>query len=62
MPQVQASSLTTNHSTYPESATKMYVLKRAHCTDGLQMGDIIPLSHIHAPVDLVPQYMHAADI
>ena len=40
----------------------MYVLKRAHCTDGLQMGDIIPLSHIHAPVDLVPQYMHAADI
>jgi len=40
----------------------MYVLKRAQRADGSRMGDIIPLSHIRAPVDLVPRYMRAADI
>ena len=40
----------------------MYILKRAHCADDLQMGDIIPLFHIRAPVDLIPQYMRAADV
>jgi hypothetical protein len=25
------------------------------------MGDIIPLSHIHTSVDLVPRFMEAAD-
>ncbi len=39
----------------------MYVLKRSSCTDGIWMGDIIPLSHIRTAVDLVLQFMGAAD-
>ena len=39
----------------------MYILKRSVCADGVRMGDIIPLSHIRSAVDLVPQFMGAAD-
>jgi hypothetical protein len=39
----------------------MYVLKRSTRADGTRMGDIIPLTHIRAPVDLVPQFMGEAD-
>jgi hypothetical protein len=39
----------------------MFVLKRSTRTDGLRMGDIIPLSHIRSAIDLVPRFMDAAD-
>lgn len=45
----------------PEPSTNMYVLKRSLRADGIRMGDIIPLSHIRAAVDLVPRFMETAD-
>ena len=64
VPQARTSSsgLTTSRGCCPDSASKMYVLKRGHRTDGSWMGDVIPLTHIRANVDLVPRYMHAADV
>jgi hypothetical protein len=39
----------------------MYVLKRSTRADGTWLGDIVPLSHIHVAVDLVPRFTEAAD-
>lgn len=51
----------TSRGNVPERSTKMYVLKRSRRADGMVMGDIIPLSHIRAAVDLVPRFMEAAN-
>ena len=51
----------TSRGSCRESSTNMYVLKRSCRADGTRMGDIIPLSHIRAAVDLVPRFMNAAD-
>lgn len=40
----------------PDPTTGMYVLKRAVRTDGTPMGDIIPLSQLCAPVDIIPRW------
>lgn len=39
----------------------MYVLKRALRMDGTRVGDIIPLTQIRMPVDLVPVFGASAD-
>ena len=39
----------------------MYVLKRSSHADGMVMSDIILLSHICAAVNLVLQFMEAAN-
>jgi hypothetical protein len=61
VPQTMPSGSTTSRGYVPEPSTKMYVLRRSSRTDGIRMGDIIPLSHIRAAVDLVPRFMGAAD-
>ena len=53
--------LHTGWGNFPEASTGMYVLKQSIWADGSQMGDIIPLSHIHTGVDLAPKFMHVAD-
>jgi hypothetical protein len=61
VPQATSSGSTTSRGNVPERSTKMYVLKRSNRADDIRMGDIIPLSHIRAAVDLVPRFMGAAD-
>lgn len=61
IPQAISSGSTTSRGYVPETSTKMYVLKRSSRVDGTRMGDIIPLSHIRAVVDLVPRFVGAAD-
>lgn len=61
IPQTTSTGSTTSRGYVPEPSTKMYILKRSSRADGIRMGDIIPLSHIRAAVDLVPQFMEAAD-
>jgi hypothetical protein len=60
VPQVRSSGSNTR-SHVPERSTNMYVLKRSTRADGAWLGDIVPLSHIRVAVDLVPQFMDAAD-
>jgi len=45
---------------YPEPSTGMYLLKRAHRTDGSIIGDVVPLAQLQALVDLVPRFGKAA--
>ena len=40
-------------------ATQMFVLRRSLRAYGSRMGDVIPLSQIRAPVDLVPRFFSA---
>lgn len=45
----------------PDPVTGLYVVKRAHRTDGSRIGDFIPLSHCRIPVQLVPRFGAKAD-
>lgn len=45
----------------PNSATGMYVLKRAVRADGSKPGGIIPVSRLRGPVELVPRFGEKAD-
>ncbi|KAG1842819.1 hypothetical protein C8R48DRAFT_619290 [Suillus tomentosus] len=44
-----------------EPTTQMYVLKRAKRSNGTCMGDVVPISQVRAPVNLVPRFGAAAD-
>ncbi|KAG2046224.1 hypothetical protein BDR06DRAFT_985663 [Suillus hirtellus] len=44
-----------------EPTTQMYVLKRAKRSNGTCMGDVIPISQVCTPVNLVPRFGAAAD-
>ena len=46
----------------PDPVTGLYLLRRALRVDGSRIGDIIPLPHCHAPVQLVPRFGAKADI
>jgi hypothetical protein len=39
----------------------MQVLRRSVPADGGRMGDVIPLSNLRAPADLIPRFRDAAD-
>jgi hypothetical protein len=41
---------------HSEPSTGMYLLKRAHQTDGSIIGDVVPLVQLRALVDLVPHF------
>lgn len=56
---------TTTPPTYaaiPDPITGLYIFKCALHTDGLCIGDIIPLLHCWMPVQLVPRFSTKADI
>ncbi|KAG1895576.1 uncharacterized protein F5891DRAFT_1194098 [Suillus fuscotomentosus] len=44
-----------------DPATRLYALKRAKRLNGNRMGDIIPVSQLRAPVQLVPRFGATAD-
>lgn len=46
----------------PNPVTGLYIFKRALRTDKSRIGDIIPLSHCHVPIQLVPRFGPKADV
>jgi hypothetical protein len=44
-----------------DANTQLHLLKRAKRSNGDRMGDIIPLSQLRAPVNLVPRFGVIAD-
>ena len=45
----------------PDPICGMYVLCRAYRSDGSPMGAIIPLYHLHQPLQLIPKFGEKAD-
>lgn len=43
-------------SNVPDPSTQLHILKRAKRSNGTHLGDVIPLSQIRAPVNLVPRF------
>jgi hypothetical protein len=54
VPQLSASS--PSRAATPDPATGLYILKCAVRSDNTHIGDIIPLSHCHLPVQLIPRF------
>ncbi|KAG0707629.1 hypothetical protein DFH29DRAFT_979895 [Suillus ampliporus] len=44
-----------------EPSTQLHVLKRAKHSNGTRVGDIVPVSQLRAPVNLVPRFGASAD-
>ncbi|KAG1824625.1 uncharacterized protein BJ212DRAFT_1295751 [Suillus subaureus] len=44
-----------------DPTTQLHILKRAKCSNGIQMGNVIPVSQLRAPVNLIPCFGTAAD-
>jgi hypothetical protein len=53
----QPGSITDQH----DRVTQMFVLKRSLRSDRSRLGDIVPLSQLRAPVDVVPRFSGPAD-
>lgn len=47
--------------TAPDTASGLYGLKRAVRTNGMRIGDIIPLAHIRSPAHVIPRFGRAAN-
>ena len=45
----------------PDLIWGMYILRRAYRSDGLPMGAVVPLYHLHRPIQLVPKFRGKAD-
>ena len=43
------------------AATSLHVLKRTVRNNGEQIGDVLPLAHIHSPVHLIPHFGKTAN-
>jgi hypothetical protein len=57
----QLTSVPPARANIPDPITGLYVFKRALRADKTRIGDIIPLSHCRAPVQLVPRFGDYAD-
>jgi hypothetical protein len=44
-----------------EPSTQLHVLKRAKRSNGTRVGDVIPVTQLRAPVNLVPRFGASAD-
>jgi hypothetical protein len=44
-----------------DATTQLHVLKRSKRSNGVRMGDVIPLSQLRAPINLVPCFGATAD-
>ncbi|KAG2134508.1 hypothetical protein DEU56DRAFT_913696 [Suillus clintonianus] len=44
-----------------ESATQLHLLKRAKRSNGTRIGDVIPVTQLRAPVNVVPRFGASAD-
>lgn len=58
-PAAQASS--TRKGLYPDPSTGMHVLKPSRRSDGMLMGDVVPLGQLRALLDLIPRFGAAAN-
>jgi len=45
----------------PDPVTRMYVVKRSSRSNGLRMGDVVPLSQTRIAAPLIPRYGPQAD-
>lgn len=45
----------------PDPIRGMYTLRRAYRSDGFPMGAVIPLYHLHRPIQLIPRFGVNAD-
>jgi hypothetical protein len=61
IPQNLNTTLPSPRGAYPDPVTGMYVLKHSHCSDRSQMGDVIPLTNLRAPADVIPRFHQKAD-
>ena len=48
--------LSTRKGLYPDPSMGMYVLKHSQQSDGMNMGDVVPLGQIRTLLDLVPRF------
>ena len=62
VPQNLNVTLPSPRGAYPDPVTGMYVLKRSHRSDGSRMGDVIPLTNLRAPADIIPRFHQKADV
>ena len=46
---------------YRDPSTQMHVLRRAICSGGQRLGDVIPVSQLRAYANLVPRFGPRAD-
>ncbi|ETW78381.1 hypothetical protein HETIRDRAFT_325629 [Heterobasidion irregulare TC 32-1] len=60
VPQTSFAASGTSHLS-PEASSGMYIVKRAVRADSSLLGDVIPLSQIRTPVQLIPRYGAKAD-
>ena len=61
VPQQYSLTMPSPRGAFPNPITKMYIVKRSHHADGSRMGDIVPLTNLRAPADLIPLFHLKAD-
>ncbi|KAG0693675.1 hypothetical protein DFH29DRAFT_881277 [Suillus ampliporus] len=54
---VQCFDISSEH----DPTTQLHILKRAKCSNGTRMGNIVPVSQLRAPVNLIPRFGAIAD-
>jgi len=61
IPQLSSSSPNSIRRAGPDPFSGMYSLRRSTRSDGSRVGDVLPLSRIRVPVELVPYFGERAD-
>jgi hypothetical protein len=61
VPQQMSLSPNSPKGIVPDPVTQQYVLKRAHRVGGHRFGDVVPLTQLRGPVQLVPRFGSQAD-
>ena len=60
VPQQNPAGHGARRGSFPETATGLYLLKRAKHSNGEYMGDIVPLDQVRVLVDISPRFGHKA--
>ena len=61
IPQLGVAAQGNSRTIRPEPSSRMFALKRSIRSDGNRLGDVIPVTQIRSPVQLVPRFGHEAD-
>jgi len=61
IPQPGISARGNDRTVQPDPSSRMYAFKRSIRSDGNRLGDVIPLTRIRTPVQLVPRFGREAD-
>ena len=62
VPQIFDRSGQSQRGGYPDCVSQLYVLKRSFRADGSRLGDVIPLTNLRTPADLIPRFHGKADV